>query len=97
MVVDQPSVYNAIFSHLLMKLTQIVIAVYCQMVKFPTLMGISYVRADRTVAMKCNLNYLRIVESQKWAQDVMEIVGIQDIPLEQLDCMEDTFKPQLVE
>lgn len=57
---------------------------------------IGYVRVDGTTTRKCHLNLLRIVESYNWAQDVMKIVGIQDIPLKQLDCREDTIKPQPV-
>lgn len=97
LVVNQPLVYNAILGHPLMKQAQMVETVYCLTVKFPTPKGIGYVRADRTVEMKCYLNSLRIVESHKWTQDVMEIVGVQDILIEQLNCREDTFKPLPVE
>lgn len=75
-----------------------VIAVYCLTVKFWKPTSVGHIRADRTVAKKCHLNSLQIVEGFKRKQDVMEIIGDDpNIPLEQLDCREDTFKSQLVE
>lgn len=72
---------------------RIVIAVYWLIVEFPTPKGIGFIRFK-----KCHLNSLRILKSFKSKQDVMEIVGdAPDIPLEQLNCREETFKPQPVE
>lgn len=42
-----------------------------------------------------SLNPLRFVENFKSKQDAIEIVGdVYDIPLEKLDCREDTFNNQ---
>lgn len=79
LVVDQPSAYKAILGLPLMKLTQMVTAVFCLTMKFLTPTRIGYVRADRTAAKKCHFNSLRMVESQKWVQDVMRIIVTQDI------------------
>lgn len=97
LVVDQSSAYNAIFGRPLMKLTQMITAVYCLTIKFPTPTGIGFFCADRATARKCHIKSLKLVEDTQWMQDVMKIVSETDIPLEQLDCREDTFKPQPVE
>lgn len=73
-------------------------AVYCLIMKFPTSKGVGYIKADRTTTRKCHLNTLRILESFKSKQDVMKIVSdAPNIPFEQLDCGEYTFKPQPME
>ena len=46
LVVDQPSAYNAIIGRPLIKKTNMVTIVYCLTVKFRTLTGVGYIKAD---------------------------------------------------
>lgn len=72
LVVNQPSTYNTIFGPIdeagsdgnnnILPNNE-----------FLTPMRIGYMRADKTVASNCHLNFLRIIEGHKWAHDVMEI------------------------
>lgn len=80
-VIDQPLGYKAIIGHPRMKKTNMVIAVFCLMIKFSTLARIGYVRANQSMAQSCYLRYLDLVHNNI-ATDIMEI---------------DTFKPQPVE
>ena len=50
LVVDQPSAYNAIIGRPLMKKTNMVSAVYCLTVKFPTPTGVGYIKVDQATA-----------------------------------------------
>ena len=50
LVVDLPSVYNAIISRPLMKRTNMVTAIYYLTVKFPTPTEIGYIKVDQATA-----------------------------------------------
>ena len=60
LIVDQSSTYNAIIDWQLMKKTSMVTAVYCLTIKFPTPIGVEYVKANSTTAQQCHIQSLQI-------------------------------------
>ena len=60
LVVDQPSAYNAIIGRPLMKKTNMVSAVYCLIVKFPTPTGVGYIKADQAMARLCHIQAIHL-------------------------------------
>ena len=60
LIVNQPSVYNTIINRPLIKKTSMVTAVYCLTIKFPTPIGVGYVKANLTTARQCHIQSLRI-------------------------------------
>ena len=65
LVVDQPSAYNAIFGHPLMKKLKMITAVYCLMVKFPTPTGVGYMRSDQKTARQCHVISIEMATREK--------------------------------
>lgn len=72
-MVDQPMAYNAIFGRPMMKATQMVTAVYCLTVKFPTPTGFNFVRADLEKARECEVRAIELTQKTPNPSAVMEI------------------------
>ena len=64
LIVDQPSAYNAIIDRPLMKKIKMVTAIYCLTVKFPTPIGIGYMRSDQRTARQCHLLLIELATRQ---------------------------------
>ena len=59
-VVDQPTAYNTIIGRPLMKKTNMVSVVYYLTVKFPTSMGVGYIKADQATARQCHIQAIHL-------------------------------------
>ena len=60
LVVDQPSTCNAIIGRPFMKKTNMVTTVYCLTIKFPSLIGIGYVKANQAITRQCQVQSLQL-------------------------------------
>ena len=58
LIINQPLAYIAIIDRPLMKKTSMVIAVYCLMIKFPTLIRVGYIKANPTTMRECHIQSL---------------------------------------
>ena len=104
LVVDQPSAYNAIIGRPLMKKTNMVSAVYCLTVKFPTPTGVGYIKADQATARQCHIQAIHLskqVVSESENMVTGDILAIErdgsGVNIEDLDPREDYPKPEPVE
>ena len=87
-----------------MKKTNIVSAVYCLTVKFPTPTGVGYIKADQATARQCHIQAIHlskqaVTEPEKAVTgDVLAIErNGSGIDIEDLDPREDYPKPEPVE
>ena len=87
-----------------MKKTNIVSAVYCLTVKFPTPTGVGYIKTDQATARQCHIQAIHlskqaVTESEKAVTgDVLAIErNGSGIDIEDLDLREDYPKPEPVE
>ena len=104
LVVDQPSAYNAIIGRPLMKKTNMVSAVYCLTVKFPTPTRVGYIKVDQAMACQCHIQSIHL--SKQVIPESKEVVigdilaterdGLK-INIVDLDPREDYPRPELVE
>ena len=60
LVIDQTSTYNAIIGRPLMKKTNMVTAVYCLTVKFPTPIRVRYIKKDQAMARQCHIQFIHL-------------------------------------
>ena len=104
LVVDQLSAYNAIIGRPLMKKTNMVSAVYCLTVKFPTPTEVGYIKTDQATARQCHIQAIHlskqaVSEPEKVVtEDVLAIERDgSEIDIEDLDPREDYPKPEPVE
>ena len=104
LVVDQPSAYNAIIGRPLMKKTNMVSAVYCLTIKFPTPTGVGYIKADQATARQCHIQAIHlsrqaVSEPEKAITGDVLAIDRSDsgIGIEDLDPREDYPKPEPVE
>ena len=104
LVVDQPSTYNAIIGRPLMRKMNMVSAVYCLIVKFPTSTGVDYIKADQAIARQCHIQSIHL--SKQAVSELGEVVTRNILAIERdgsginvddLDPREDYPKSELVE
>ena len=104
LVVDQPSTHNAIIGRPLMKKTNMVFAVYCLTVKFPTPTRIGYIKADQAIVRQCHIQSIHL--SKQAVSKLREVVTGDILAIERdgsiidvngLDPRDDYPKPELVE
>ena len=81
-----------------------VTTVYCLIVKFPTLTGIRYIKADQAMAQQCHIQSLHLRKQVVPKPDnvvTSDILAIERngsmITLDGLDSKEDRLKPKSVE
>ncbi|KAK5812285.1 hypothetical protein PVK06_027712 [Gossypium arboreum] len=58
-VMNHPMAYNAIFERLIMRMENMVVATFCINVKFPTRIGVGFMRSNQRTARQCYMLSVR--------------------------------------